>query len=384
MSRVNPDIVSQTIARLRRLVSLPPTFWLRTVVLCLLLIAFFVVAPASGLLLPASEWTLQHSGVTARLRGVSAVGDRVAWASGSGTTVLRTTDAGATWQKLMVTEDQLDFRDIDALDDRTAYVLSIGNGPVSRIYKTTDAGASWTEQFRNADPKGFLDSMSFWNADHGIVMGDSIDGKFFIMTTENGGRTWLRVRASALPPALENEGAFAASGTNMAVYGKSHAWIATGGAPKSRVLRTSDRGRTWKISETPVAAGASAGIFSIAFRDAKHGVIVGGDYTKESEARDNIALTNDGGVTWTLTKGLSGYRSVVAYVPRRRGGAGGIIAVGPTGSDYSSDDGLNWRRLEGPGFDALSFARAFDGDRAVGWAAGKDGTLARLTLGRRE
>ncbi len=125
-----------------------------------ILVAFLFVMPT---------WTLQTSGVTARLRGISAVNDRVAWASGSGSTVLRTEDGGTSWKKLTVTSDNLDFRDVDAIDEQTAYVLSIGNGAASRIYKTTDAGATWTLQFRNEDPKRFLDAMSFWDADHGIV-----------------------------------------------------------------------------------------------------------------------------------------------------------------------------------------------------------------------
>src|SRR5260370_14390950 len=156
-----------------------------------------LLAIAITLMLLPPHWTLQSSGVTSRLRGVSAVSERVAWASGSGSTVLRTADGGATWQKLTVTTDQLDFRDIDAIDARTAYVLSIGNGPASRIYKTTDAGTTWTLQFKNEDPKAFYDPMSFWEADHRIVTGDSIDGQFCIMTTANGGRVWQRVPASA-------------------------------------------------------------------------------------------------------------------------------------------------------------------------------------------
>src|SRR5215471_714938 len=116
------------------------------------------------LTLAAPQWTLQQSGVTARLRGVSAVNDRVTWASGSGSTVLRTEDGGITWKKILITSDTVDFRDVDATDPQTAYVLSIGNGAASRIYKTTDAGVSWTLQFRNADPKAFLDAMSFWDA----------------------------------------------------------------------------------------------------------------------------------------------------------------------------------------------------------------------------
>src|SRR5262249_37995779 len=121
------------------------------------------------------HWTIQSTGVTARLRGVSAVSPQVVWASGSASTVLRTADGGATWSKLTVTKETLDFRDIDAIDAQTAYVLSIGNGAASRIYKTTDAGTTWTLQFRNDDPRVFLDAMSFWDAEHGIVFGDSID-----------------------------------------------------------------------------------------------------------------------------------------------------------------------------------------------------------------
>jgi photosystem II stability/assembly factor-like uncharacterized protein len=154
------------------------------------------------------HWTQQTSNVNARLRGVSAVNARIAWASGSGSTVLRTDDGGTTWKKLIVTSDALDFRDIDAIDENTAYVLSIGNGAASRIYKTVDGGATWVLQFRNEDPKAFLDAMSFWDADHGIVIGDSVDGKFYILTTANGGRDWSRVPGRCASAALEKRRRF--------------------------------------------------------------------------------------------------------------------------------------------------------------------------------
>jgi len=318
------------------------------------------------------HWTQQTSNVNARLRGVSAVNARIAWASGSGSTVLRTDDGGTTWKKLIVTSDALDFRDIDAIDENTAYVLSIGNGAASRIYKTVDGGATWVLQFRNEDPKAFLDAMSFWDANHGIVIGDSVDGKFYILTTANGGRDWSRVPPDTLPAALENEGAFAASGTNIAVYGKGSAWIGLGASARARVLRTTDGGRSWKVSETPLKSGQSSGIFSIAFADPKHGMIVGGDYQKEKEAVDNLALTDDGGVTWTLVQGLSGFRSVVAYVP----GTKRVIAIGPAGGDYSNDGGKKWAPLSGPGFDTFSFARG----HKFGWGSGPRGTIGLLKL----
>jgi len=323
-------------------------------------------------MLATPRWTTQTSGVTARLRGVSAVSEQVAWASGSGSTVLRTIDGGTSWQKLHVTDETLDFRDVDAIDAQTAYILSIGNGAASRIYKTTDAGKTWKLQFKNDDEKAFLDAMSFWDANHGIAFGDSVDKKFYILTTSDGGNTWSRVPPDTLPPAQGNEGAFAASGTNIALFGKSHAWIGTGAAAKSRVLHTSDNGHTWQVADTPLASGPSSGIFSIAFRDAKHGVVAGGDYTKEQQATDNLAVTNDGGATWTLVKGLSGFRSVVAYVPGNKT----LIAIGPSGSDYSLDDGRTWTTINGPGFDTFSFAKG----KQTGWGAGAKGTIGRLSF----
>jgi photosystem II stability/assembly factor-like uncharacterized protein len=320
----------------------------------------------------APSWTMQTSGVSVRLRGVSAVSESVAWASGAGATVLRTTDGGTTWQKLNVTDEPLDFRDVDAVDAQTAYILGAGPGPASRIYKTTDAGKTWQLQFKNEDPKAFFDAMTFWDADHGIAFGDSVDLQFYILTTTDGGRTWSRLPVTNLPPAQGNEGAFAASGTNIAVFGKTHAWIGTGAAAKSRVLRTSDSGRTWKIADTPLASGPSTGIFSIAFRDEKHGVVAGGDYQKEQEAVDNLAMTNDGGVTWTLVKGLSGFRSVVAYVP----GTKILVALGPSGGDYSTDDGRTWTAITGPGFDTFSFVPG----KQTGWGAGDKGKIGLLTM----
>ena len=322
----------------------------------------------------APVWTDQTSGVTARLRGVSAVSDRVAWASGSGGAVLRTTNGGVVWETMTIPgAEQLDFRDIDAVSDQIAYVLSIGSGDSSRIYKTIDGGRTWAQQFANTDPKAFFDAMAFWDADRGIAFSDSVDGRLIILRTDNGGRAWTRVPAGGLPPALDNEGAFAASGTNVAVYGRDRAWIGTGAAAAARVLRSSDGGRTWAAASTPLAAGPSSGIFSIAFRDAEHGIIVGGDYRKESDAVDNAAITADGGRTWTMVKGLSGFRSVVAYQPGASTPT--LIAIGPQGADRSIDDGRTWTPLAGAtGLHTFAFAK----QGRLGWGAGENGRLMRL------
>jgi photosystem II stability/assembly factor-like uncharacterized protein len=333
-----------------------------------------VICASLGLsAVPAPRWQTQTSGVTGRLRGVSAVSNLVAWASGQNGTVLRTVDGGKVWRAVPVAgAETLDFRDVDAISDRVAYALSIGPGESSRIYKTTDAGAHWQVQLANTDPRVFLDAMAFWDAERGIAFSDSVDGQFVIFATGNGGTTWTRLPTDRLPPALPSEGAFAASGTNVAIHGTNAVWI---GTTASRVLHSADGGRTWTIAAAPLATSASAGIFSIAFRDAQHGIVVGGDYKKEGEAVDNLAITSDGGVTWTLVKnqGLSGFRSAVAWVPGTRRS---WLAVGPSGTDRSDDDGQTWMPVptNGDGFDAVSFAPRSQ----VGWGTGTRGRIGRV------
>ena len=149
----------------------------------------------------------------------------------------------------------LDFRDVHAVDERTAYLLSIGEGEKSRIYKTTDGGERWTLQLTLHDTREFLDAIAFWDAEHGLALGDPIAGRFLILTTDDGGSKWTRRADEVMPPSLPGEGAFAASGTCLVAAGAQNAWFATGGArrfpgvPDGRsrsnldVPRGSDRGR---------------------------------------------------------------------------------------------------------------------------------------------
>jgi photosystem II stability/assembly factor-like uncharacterized protein len=302
---------------------------------------------------------------------VSAVSPSVAWASGANGTILRTIDGGGSWKPRPIAgTEKLDFRDIDAFSDGIAYVMSIGPGEASRIYKTTDGGEHWDLQLANQDPKIFLDAMAFSSADRGAAFSDSVDGRFVMFTTSDGGRTWNRVPPDRLPPALDGEGAFAASGTNVAAGGRDRIWI---GTTAGRVLRSTDAGHTWTISTTTVHTDQAAGIFSIAFRNPSDGIVVGGDFNKLDMAVDNVAMTSDGGATWTLGQGLRGFRSVVAW---SRGGRGPAIAVGPSGADLSADGGRTWTPAGTEGYDTAAFAPG----ALVGWAAGDKGRIAKLTI----
>jgi photosystem II stability/assembly factor-like uncharacterized protein len=146
------------------------------------------------------------------------------------------------------------------------------------------------------------------------------------------------------------------------------------------VLRSSDRGKTWAISDTPIPGGASAGIYSIAFRDALHGIVVGGDYSKEDLALDNVAVTDDGGKTWKLAPGVGGFRSVVTYLPATNGPT--LLALGPSGADISRDDGRTWIPSPTParGLHTFSFARG----TSTGFAAGGRGQVAKFETAVRD
>jgi len=336
-------------------------------------IFLFVCLSLSPLL---AQWQAnpQNSGSTAQLRGISAVSSRVAWASGTQGTVLRTVDGGKQWDKVSVPgAEALDFRDIQAFDAERAFVLSIGPGEQSRIYKTIDGGKTWKLQFTNPQAKAFYDCFAFWDSRHGIAMSDSVDGEFPLLTTSDG-ESWELLKPRTLPAALPNEGGFAASGTCVAVAGKNDAWFVTGG-PVARVFHSANRGRDWEAFNTPILSGAATqGIFSIAFADQRHGVIVGGDYKEPKRAEKNAAYTSDSGRTWTLaSQPPAGFRSAVAQVPHGHA----WIAVGTSGAEFSGDAGKTWSPIDPGDYNAVSLA-----DHLHGWAVGPQGRIVRLSFGR--
>jgi photosystem II stability/assembly factor-like uncharacterized protein len=325
--------------------------------------------------LAGAQWQPQPTSTTASFRGLSAVSDRVAWASGTRGTVVRTTDGGATWQVMTVPgADSLDFRDIAAFDAQRAYVLSIGNASASRIYKTVDGGATWTLQFTNPDSAAFYDCLDFWSAERGLAVSDPMHGRFRVIGTGSGGATWTELPAERIPPAISGDGAFAASGTCLVVGRPDNVWIASGGGREARVYRSGTGGTNWQVASTPIRSGAPArGIFSIAFADARRGVAVGGDYQAPTDTTANVALTDDGGATWRLPAGRPmGYRSGVAYVAATNGRM--LVTVGTSGSDYSTDGGETWTPIDTVGYNSVAFAR---GRTTAGWAVGTRGRIAK-------
>ncbi len=317
------------------------------------------------------HWTPQISNTTAGLRGLSVASEMVAWASGSKGTILRTVDGGEHWElRTVAGADALDFRDIVAFDANNALAMSSGTGNDARVYLTQDGGATWKLVLPNPDKTGFFDAMKFWDHKHGILLGDPVEGRFTIFVTSNGGQTWTK---AAQPPALKDEGAFAASGTCLTLLGTQDAWFGSGGPGGARVFHTSNRGNNWTISTTPLTGQtAASGIFSLKFINPLHGIAVGGDYQKPDSTDRTIAITNDAGKSWITPPSalIGGFRSAITYLKRERI----LIAVGTSGSDFSTNEGLTWASISKDSLNAVA-----NHDNHV-WAVGPKGLILKLKI----
>jgi photosystem II stability/assembly factor-like uncharacterized protein len=334
----------------------------------------FFVLPAE-----AQGWKVQTSGLDSNLRGVSAAFAPdakgapvpVVWASGSNGVILRSFDAGNTWQRLPVAgADALDFRGIIAFNATTAYVMSSGEGEKSRIYKTSDGGETWTLQYTDKRKEFFLDSIACLSDKRCFALSDPLDGKFLLLVTEDG-QHWKALPGDRMPAALPGEGAFAASNTCLLLSGEE-IFFGTGG-PAARVFHSSDKGRTWTVTETPLAHGnASSGIFSITRTDENEVVVVGGDYQDPKNASAVAAYSLDAGKTWQVSlRQPGGYRSAVACL-----GHALCVVVGPNGEDVSAGkvSAATWKPADSLNLNAVAILNS-----RHGWAVGPQGTVARYT-----
>jgi photosystem II stability/assembly factor-like uncharacterized protein len=335
-----------------------------------LAVSFFCLAFSAGA--TAQSWEVLTSGIDTNLRGVSAAvdahGDPVVWAAGSFGAVILSNDQGRQWKRLTVAGgEDLDFRGVAAFSDSTAYVMSSGEGTKSRIYKTTDGGTTWKLQYSGERKEFFLDAIRCLSAVECYALGDPMDGRFVLLRTEDG-EHWEKLTADGLQ-ALPQEGAFAASNSCLSVERDTGIYFVTGG-PAARTFHSSDKGKTWTVTNLPIAQGnPSSGAFSVAV-DGKTIVVVGGDYRDPKRSGENAAAySEDGGMTWNRSAGPpAGFRSAVGSIDGRR-----FVTVGTSGSEFSGDNGAHWITAGPVSLNAVSVL-----DVLSVWGAGANGTVAKF------
>ena len=290
--------------------------------------------------------SLISSGTETSLRGISVVSDKIIWVSGSNGTIGRSLDGGLTWKWFIVKEfEKTDFRDIEAFDQVTAIIMGISSP--AYLLKTIDGGNKWKVVFKNNTPEMFLDAMEFWNERSGIVTGDPIDHKFFISRTFDGGDTWQVLPKGNLPIADSGEACFASSGTNVRKLSKSEACFISGGLRSRLYLRDA-------IYDMPILQGKeTTGANSIAIKNSKTMIVVGGDFLTPDSTNKNCVITHDAGRSWSYpSTPPHGYRSCIEYLGNRE-----WICCGTNGVDYSSDDGNTWLWVSKESFNACRKAK---------------------------
>ncbi|MFN8243261.1 MAG: oxidoreductase [Ferruginibacter sp.] len=306
---------------------------------------------------------LLHQGSKQSLRGLSVVNDKTIWVSGTNGTVGKSTDGGDTWTWMTVKGyEKTDFRDIEAFSKNTAIIMGIDTPAV--ILKTVDGGDTWKPVFVNRASGMFLDAMEFWNEMSGIVIGDPINNHMFIARTFDGGDTWVSIPEEYKPVTEKGEACFASSGTNVRALKKSEAVFITGGLRSRLFIRD-------KKIDLPILQGTeSTGANSIAVKNSKTMIVVGGDFTKRDSTNKNCFITGNAGKSFSAPQTAPhGYRSCVEYL-----GGDRWISCGLNGVDYSTDDGKNWNWIGKIGFHVCRKAKKGD---AVFFAGG-DGRIGRL------
>ena len=313
----------------------------------------------------AKAQTIQvlHTGTKISLRGLSVVDDTTVWVSGNKGTVGKSEDGGNNWKWFKVKGfEQSDFRDVKAFNGKIALIMSIA--APAYILRTTDGGDNWKIVYENKDTAMFLDAMDFWNDQIGIALGDPINNKFFVIRTFDGGKTWKDFPSNKNRVAPKGEGCFASSGTNIRMLNKQESVFVSGGLTSHLFIKN-------KVFELPILNGkTSTGANSIAVKNNKIMVIVGGDFTTRDAANKNCVLTNNGGLNFSVAQTPPhGYRSCVEYL-----GKNNWLCTGLNGSDYSIDDGKNWALISSESFNACRKAKY---GKSV-FFAGNNGTIGKL------
>ncbi len=264
--------------------------------------------------------------------------------------------------------EKADFRDIEAMDASTAIIMAVDSP--AWILKTTNGGETWKVVYENKEKGMFLDAMAFWNEQSGIVIGDPINGRFFIARTFNGGNSWQEIPFEKRPVADSGEACFAASGSNVRVLDRDEAVFISGGIV-SRFF-SKNGAVVLPILQGKETTGAnSVAVWHPGKKKAAVKIItVGGDFSKDSSRLQNCAWSNDGGIKWNVPlMSPGGYRSSVEFFSKTE-----IFACGPTGTDRSGDGGKTWQLISKEGFHVCRASRL---GIAV-YFAGSNGKIGKL------
>jgi photosystem II stability/assembly factor-like uncharacterized protein len=296
------------------------------------------------------------------LRGLSVVNDAVFWASGNKGYIARSLNNGEKieWIKVAGYENR-DFRDIEAINESTALIMAIDSPALILI--TKDGGKTWRKVFEDPRSGMFLDAMYFEDNNNGIVVGDPINGRFFLATTANGGETWTTFQNHEYPVADSGEALFAASGSNIILSNRTISFV-SGGTVSHFIINNQ------KIKLPLLQGKSSTGANAIDRAEDGRMIIVGGDFSNDTISIGNATITDDSGKLFlSPVQSPYGYKSSICYLGNKK-----WIACGTSGVDISMDHGMNWKHITNQSFHVVKKAKK--GKKV--FLAGRNGVIAEL------
>ena len=198
------------------------------------------------------------------IRAIEVVNDSTVWFAGANGKFGRIINSKIEIDSIIHNNKALNFRSI-AYNEENIFILSIENPAiVFKINPNNEKIDSPVIVYQEKHEKVFYDSMTFFDEQNGIAIGDPTDNCMSVIITSDGGNSWQKINCENIPESIKGEGAFAASDTNVKVVQKM-AWMVTGGKT-ARVYKSSNHGKKWKVYNTPIVQGETmTGIFTVDF-----------------------------------------------------------------------------------------------------------------------
>lgn len=329
---------------------------------CLTLVTVTSAVSASAL---AAELNVKPTHADINWISISAPSASTVWLAGNQGTIGRSTDAGESWSFSQPGNSELEFRDIEALDDQRAYALSVGEGGNSRIYYTSNSGRNWQMRYR-AGSNLFINCLAVSPAGEALAFADSHNERWQLIRSADG-RNWLNISNVVDSGPLSGEGGFSSSGN--CIQFKNDVWaIGTGNAVTARVLTKSKFGIRFNVMNTPMPAGPMRGITSVWPRAENDFFIAGGDLSAPDSEPKVMHFQNDEfktlpspplqGAVYSLS--LSGEQ---------------LLVSNPSGAALGSLTGENWQQLSS---ENIWVTHCTEQQRC--YLAGKDGYFASFSL----
>ncbi len=270
------------------------------------------------------SWTLQSSGTSRTLNGITFINSLEGWVCGGWEQgpylVLHTVDGGETW------EDQsfgngYSCTGISFVDSQHGWISGHNASLDAQIHVTDDGGVSWTSQTLPTEVlNGGIESMDFVNPLEGWAVTSSIYNNGYIMHTSDGGDSW----AIQYTTGLHYHSVDAKDANNAVVVG-----VAILSPSIERVYVTSDGGSTWSENTPPVWGYTEGPVY------------VGDDIWIATDDT-SILKSSDSGVTWEWSERSPSWRTISwANSTTARIGSGSSAGIDSYGI-ISTDSGNTW------------------------------------------